>query len=164
MHKTDRRGMLKTVSNARILRGFAALAAGCLVNYFGDRLLGIDIELFWGLETFNGLWFMDVFVVPLLAGLVVGVIFGLGGKWLCYFPPLLVRLFSYYNFMYLSSIPDGASLMPMGWWGFFVILAIESAAFGGVAGEIVIKKTYGRLPPEMVYKKHQDNSTRDNQA
>ena len=146
------------------MRGIAALAAGCAVIYLGDRLLGINIELFWGLETFNGLWFADVFVVPLLGGLVVGMIFGLGGKWLCYFPPLLVRLFSYYNFMYLTSIPDGASLMPMGWWGFFVILAIESAAFGGVAGEIVIKKTYGRLPPEMVYKKHQDNSASDNQA
>ena len=155
---------MKTVSNARILRGIAALAAGCAVIYIGDRLLGINIELFWGLETFNGLWFADVFVVPLLAGLVVGMIFGLGGKWLCYFPPLLVRLFSYYNFMYLTSIPDGASLMPMGWWGFFVILVIESAAFGGVAGEIVIKKTYGRLPAEMVYKKRRDNATSDNQA
>ena len=48
--------------------------------------------------------------------------------------------------------------------GFFVILAIESAAFGGVAGEIAIKKTYGRMPTEMVYKKRQNDSTSDKQA
>jgi len=129
-----------------------AILAGCLVNFAGDKLLGVDLELFWGLETFNFLWFLDLFVVPLIAGLVVGIIFGLGGKWLCYFPPLIVRLLSYYNFMYFSTVPDGASLMPMGWWGFFVILAIESAAFGGVAGEIMVKKTYGRMPRELVYK------------
>jgi len=75
---------------------------------------------------------------------------------------LIVRLFSYYQFMYFTSIPDGASLMPMGWWGFFVILAVESAAFGGVAGEILVKKTYGRLPRELVYKDKDDTrSSRD---
>ena len=137
---------------SRLVRGILAMAAGCAIIYLGDRLLGVDLELFWGLDTFNLPWFIDLFVVPLIAGLAVGVIFGLGGKWLCYFPPLIVRLLNYYNFMYLSSVPDGASLMPMGWWGFFVILAIESAAFGGVAGEIMIKKTYGRLPRSMVYK------------
>jgi hypothetical protein len=63
--------------------------------------------------------------------------------------------------MYFSSVPDGASLMPMGWWGFFVILAIESAAFGGVAGEIMVKKTYGRLPHDMVYKKKEDDQQPD---
>jgi hypothetical protein len=147
--------MLK-LGKPRILRGTMALLAGCAVIYIGDHLLGIDLELFWGLQTFNLIWFLDLFVVPLLAGIVVGVIFGLGGKWLCYFPPLIVRLFSYYQFMYFTSIPDGASLMPMGWWGFFVILAVESAAFGGVAGEIMVKKTYGRLPRELVYKNKDD--------
>ena len=34
--------------------------------------------------------------------------------------------------------------MPLGWWGFFLILAIESAAVGGVIGEVMIKRTYGR--------------------
>jgi hypothetical protein len=37
--------------------------------------------------------------------------------------------------------------MPMGWWGFYVILAIEAAAIGGVIGEVVIKRTYGRSAP-----------------
>lgn len=146
----------------RIFRGVLALLAGCAVIYLGDLLLGINLELFWGLQTFNPIWFLDLFVVPLISGTVVGMIFGLGGKWLCYFPPLIVRLFSYYQFMYFISIPDGASLMPMGWWGFFVILAIESAAFGGVAGEILVKRTYGRLPRELVYKdKDESRPSRD---
>jgi hypothetical protein len=39
----------------------------------------------------------------------------------------------------------------MGWWGFFVILAVESAAIGGVMGEILIKRTYGRKPIHLEY-------------
>lgn len=147
------------VSKVRFTKGVLALIAGCAIIAVGDYLLGIELELFWGLQTFNSLWFIDIFIVPLIAGTVVAMIFGLGGKWLCYFPPLLVRLYSYYDFMYFSSVPDGASLMPMGWWGFFVILAIESAAFGGVAGEILVKKTYGRLPPVMVYKSRDDEAS-----
>ncbi len=151
-----------TPGKPRILKGLMALTAGCVVIFIGDQILGVELELFWGLETFNFLWFIDLFVVPLIAGLVVGMIFGLGGKWLCYFPPLIVRLLNYFYFMKFASVPDGASLMPMGWWGFFVILAIESAAFGGVAGEIMVKKTYGRLPRELVYKeKSKDQAPED---
>lgn len=95
--------------------------------------------------------------MPLIAGVAVSLVFGLGGKWLCYFPPLIVRAFSYLNFMYFSSVPDGASLIPMGWWGFFVILAIESAAFGGVAGEIMVKKTYGRMIPGTLERQKDDD-------
>jgi len=138
------------------LRGTVALAAGCAVNYLGDRLLGVRMELWWGLaETFTIPWVLDVFLVPFLAGTVVGLIYGLGGKWLCYFPPLIVRAWSYITLMDISVIPQGASLLPMGWWGFFVILTMEAAAFGGVAGEILIKRTYGRLPRHLVHKAYQ---------
>jgi len=155
------RGRLLKQQKPRILRATIALLAGCAINVIGDRLLGVDLELFWGLDTFNFLWFLDLFVVPLIAGFAVGAIFGLGGKWLCYFPPLIVRLLSYYSFMYLTTVPDGASLMPIGWWGFFVILAIESAAFGGVAGEIMIRRTYGRIPHDELYKKKVDDHQSD---
>jgi len=128
----------------RFRRGAVALLAGCLLIYLGDHLLGIRIELFWGLSTFNPFWFVDVFILPLLAGAVVGMIYGLGGKWLAYFPPLIVRFYAYFETLRLIGIPDGAHLMPMGWWGFFVILVVESAAIGGVLGEILIKRTYGR--------------------
>ena len=136
---------------ARFRRGVMALVAGCLINYLGDHLLGVRIELFWGLSTFNLLWFLDVFIVPFIAGIAVGVIFGLGGKWMCYFPPLIVRFYAYFETLKIIGIPDGAKLMPMGWWGFFVILAIESAAIGGVIGEIMIKRTYGRKPTHLEY-------------
>jgi hypothetical protein len=135
----------------RFKKGVVALIAGSLIIYVGDHLLGIRIELFHGLSTFNPLWFLDVFIVPFIAGTAVGMIFGLGGKWMCYFPPLIVRFYGYFESLRLIDIPNGSHLMPMGWWGFFVILAVESAAIGGVVGEIVIKRTYGRKPIHLEY-------------
>jgi hypothetical protein len=120
---------------------------GCLVNYVGDRLIGVRIELFWGLQTFNFLWFLQLFVLPVFVGMAVSMVFGLGGKWLSYFPPLIVRFIAYFETKDIIGVPDGAQLMPMGWWGFFVILAVECAAIGGVLGEIMIKRVYGRTEP-----------------
>jgi hypothetical protein len=100
----------------KILMILAAILVGCVVNYIGDALLGVRIELFWG---------------------------GLGGKWWAYFPPLIVRLAAYFETEYFIGVPDGAHLMPMGWWAFFVILAIECSAIGGVFGEIMVKRIYG---------------------
>lgn len=133
---------------SRLWTGALAIMVGCLVNYVGDRLLGVRIELFWGLQTFNFLWFLQLFILPVFAGMVVSFVFGLGGKWLCYFPPLIVRFIAYYETQYIIGVPDGASLMPMAWWGFFVIIAVECAIIGGVAGEILIKRIYGRTSKE----------------
>jgi hypothetical protein len=133
---------------ARVWTGILAIMVGCLVNYVGDKLLGVRIELFWGLQTFNFLWFLQLFILPILVGMSVSFIVGLGGKWLCYFPPLIVRFIAYYETQYIIGVPEGASLMPMAWWGFFVILAIECAVIGGVAGEILIKRIYGRTSKE----------------
>lgn len=126
----------------RYLIGAGAILAGCLLNYVGDWLFGIRLELFWGLETFNFIWFLQLFVLPVAVGFLVAYIFGIGGKWLCYFPPLIVRSFAYFETQYLIGVPDGAALMPLGWWGFFVILAMETAAIGGVLGEVMVKRTY----------------------
>ena len=141
----------------RFRKGVLALIAGCLIIYAGDHLLGIRIELFHGLSTFNFLWFIDLFIVPFIAGIAVGVIFGLGGKWMCYFPPFIVRFYGYFETQKLIGVPDGSHLMPMGWWGFFVILAVESAAIGGVVGEIVIKRTYGR---KQIHLEYQNRATK----
>lgn len=129
----------------RYALGSAALMIGSAVNYFGDRLLGIKMELWHGFSGLTSaiLW-LDVFVVPFVAGLVVAWIFGQGGKWLCYFPPFFVRCISYAQISLLGPIPAGSSLIPLGWWGFFVILAIEGAAFGGILGEVFIKRIYRR--------------------
>ncbi len=119
---------------------------GMSLNHFGDRLLGVKIELFSGLSTFSFAWILDVFFVPFLVGLVVAWIFGWGAKWLCYFPPLIVRCLSYAEILYVSGTPHGSTLNPLGWWGFYVILAMESAGIGGIIGEVMIKKVYGRSP------------------
>ena len=120
--------------------GVAALLAGCALNYLGDRLLGVQIELFRGVQGFGGLWFVDVFVLPFIVGVVVVLMIGRAGKWLSYFPPLIVRGVSYYALAHLNAVPEGASLIPLGWWGFFVLLVMEGAAFGGIMGEFMMKR------------------------
>lgn len=119
------------------------MIVGCLVNYVGDWLIGVRIELFWGLDTFNLRWFLQLFIWPVVVGLAVSYIYGLGGKWICLLPPLIMRCFAYYETQHFLGVPDGAALMPMGWWGFFVILAMEAAMIGGVMGEIMNKRVYG---------------------
>ena len=128
----------------RYLTGLFALMTGVILNSFGDRLLGVKMELFSGLSTFSFAWGVDVFFLPFLVGLVVSWIFGMGGKWLCYFPPLIVRCISYAQIAYVTGAPHGAILNPLGWWGLYVILAMESAAIGGIFGEVMIKNVYGR--------------------
>jgi len=129
----------------RYALGSAALMIGSAVNYFGDRLLGVRMELWHGFSGLTSavLW-LDVFIVPFIAGIAVAWVFGQGGKWLCYFPPLIVRVIAYLQLLYFDRIPAGSSLIPFGWWGFFVILAIEGAAFGGILGEVFVKRIYTR--------------------
>ena len=151
--------------STRFLKGVVALLMGCALNYFGDQVLGAQIELYRGIKGFGPLWAADVFILPFFVGLLVSAIFGMGGKWLSYLPPLIVRSISYYEFMYhTSSIPAGASLAPMGWWGFFVILAIEASAFGGIMGEIMMKGTYGRSPRHSIYKESPGKKESDPEA
>jgi hypothetical protein len=131
----------------RYLTGLVAIIIGMSLNHLGDRLLGVKMELYWGLSTFSFAWMLDVFFVPFLVGIVVSWIYGLGGKWLCYFPPLFVRCISYAEILHVSGTPHGSILNPMGWWGLYVILAMESAGIGGIIGEVAIKKIYGRSAP-----------------
>ncbi len=153
------------LDKTHFLKGVVALLLGCALNYFGDLLLGAQVELYRGIQGFGPLWAADVFVLPFFVGLLVAAIFGFGGKWLSYFPPLIVRSISYYEFMHhMGSIPQGASLAPMGWWGFFVILAIEASAFGGIMGEIMMKGTYGRSPRHKIYKESSSNNEGDIEA
>ena len=130
--------------NQRFTSGLVAVLIGMALNHFGDRLLGVKLELFSGLSTFSFAWVLDVFFVPFLFGLVVAWIFGKGARWLSYFPPLIVRCLSYAEIFYVSGTPHGSNLNPMGWWGFYVILVMEASAIGGIIGEVLIKKVYGR--------------------
>jgi hypothetical protein len=145
----------------RYVMGLVALLIGMSLNHLGDRLLGVKLELFSGLSTFSFAWALDVFFVPFLVGLVVAWIFGMGAKWLCYFPPLIVRCLSYAEILYLSGTPHGSNLNPLGWWGFFVILAMESAGIGGIVGEVMIKNVYGRSNKIMPADREQSVATRE---
>lgn len=136
------------MTKQRIITGTLALIVGCAVNYIGDHLIGIRLELFYGLSTFNGWWFLQLFVLPVLVGISVSAVFGLGGKWLCYFPPAIVRCYAYWETVNVLGVPEHTSLMPFGWYIFFIILAVESAAIGGAFGEILVKRVYGRTSPE----------------
>lgn len=143
-----------------IIMGSVAIGAGVLVNYFGDRLMnylspppGVRLELFWGVATFSPMWILTLFLVPFIAGFVVSLVYGLGGKLLCYFVPIIVRGASYIEMMNYDSLPDGVTLLPFWYWILVLIVAIEAAAFGGAFGEIVVKKTYGRRPRHLLYKR-----------
>ncbi len=129
-----------------------SVLAGAIVNFLGDTLVGVRLELFYGVATFSPWWIIDLFLVPCLAGMVVSMIYGLGGKIWCYFAPLVVRVYSYIELKYLTGVPDGATLLEIHFWVLLVIVAVESAAIGGVFGEILVKKTYGRRPKHLVYK------------
>ena len=129
--------------------GIAAFMVGSAINYFGDRTLGVTMEVYRDLLTaFSGAWVVDIFLVPFVAGIGVSVIFGRGSWWLCYFPPLFVRCVSYFQISQLTGPPEGFRLIPMGWWGFFVILAMEACTFGGFLGEVVLRRVYHRSERE----------------
>jgi len=128
----------------RYALGSAALMIGSAVNYFGDRLLGFKIELWTGLSYFGGLLLLDVFLVPFVSGLAVAWVFGHGGKWLCYFPPMIVRALAYIQLAMSGPTEPGTSVLNFIFWCFFVILAVEAAAFGGILGEVFIKRIYSR--------------------
>lgn len=133
--------------NQRYAKGMAAVLIGTSLNYFGDRLLGVKIELFSGLSTFSFAWILDLFFLPFIVGIVVSWIFGAGGKWLSILPPLIVRCISYAQILYITGTPHGSSLNPLGWWVLYVILAVESANIGGIIGEVMVKGVYGRSTP-----------------
>jgi len=135
-----------------ILMGTFAITVGALVNFAGDKLLGMRLELFWGVGTFSIIWAIDLFIVPFIAGLSVSMVYGLGGKLLCYFSPIIVRSISYIQMTYFTDMPEGITVLPFYYWILVLIVAIEAAAFGGVFGEILVKRTYGRRPKHLVYK------------
>lgn len=130
-----------------------ATASGVVVIQGGDRLLGVTLEYFWGIRTFSLAWIADLILVPIAAGITVSCIYGLGGKIIAHLPPLIARVMSY---LAISKgyhlLPPDASLLPIGFWGFILIVTVEAGAAGGVIGEIIFKRIYGRTPRHLIYK------------
>ncbi len=141
---------MRRSNGGRVYRGAGAVILAAVFIHFCDRILGVQIEAFTGgIDYFSPWWVVDVFLVPFLAGLIVSLLFGYGGKWLAHLPPLIVRSVSYFTIAHhLTAMAPGSSLMPIGWWGFYLILTIEFSAVGGVIGEVMVKRTYGRSTPD----------------
>lgn len=138
--------------------GLFAVSVGALVVYFGDRLLGVKLEIFYGVGTFTPLWVLDLFLVPVIAGIVVTSIYGLGGKMWAHASPLIVRVISFYDLNYVSGAPEGMAVLPLSYWLLIVIVSVEFAAIGGFLGEVFIKKIYGRTAKERWYKSSRKES------
>jgi len=130
-----------------------AVLLGAAVNYAGDRLLNVRLEIYFGISTFSPLWVLDLILVPFVSGLVVASVYGLGAKIVANFAPLLVRVYSYVT-LDSASLPDGVTMLPLGFWILLTIVAVEAAAMGGFVGEIFIKKTYGRRPKHLFHKRY----------
>jgi len=124
------------------LRGITAFVVGTVLLQAGFNLLGVRLEFFAGLQTFSLSWIISMSLLPVLTGMVIGMIYGFGGKYLAHFPPALVLIFSYYQSMH-QPVPEGAHLLPMGMMTMFVILNVEFCAVGGFLGEIIIRRKFG---------------------
>ncbi len=138
--------------------GTVAVLAGSLVIYLGDMMLGVNLEMFYGVSTYSPLWVVDLFLVKFVGGIVVSLIFGLGGKLLAHLAPLPVRIASYIEINNLPEPPEIGTLLPVSYWLLILIMAMEFAAVGGVVGEILVKKTYGRTDKRLLHKKYQKTS------
>jgi len=125
-------------------RFLVAFFASAFVFNLGHILLNVRIELYWGIAQYDFAFVISMFVLPVLTGIIVGLIYGWGGKWVAHFPPLFVFAVDYYMTSQTGA-PEGARLIPLMWWGFFVLLNMEFCAVGGVIGELLLKRWYGTL-------------------
>jgi len=145
-----------------VMMGTLSIAVGTAIIYLGYQLLGIDLSLYYGIRTFNPTWVVALFLVPFIGGLFVSFIYGLGGKILAYIPALLVCGADYIYLEFFGMVPQGTTLLPLGYWILVVIIAVESAGVGGIIGEVVIKKTYGRSDKKKLHKKYQKRPVSSN--
>jgi len=136
----------------RLIRGFVAVIMAVVFNHFADRLLGAHIEIFTGIEYFSPFWVTAMFLVPFIDGLITSSIYGFGGKWLALLPPVIVRCISYFEILNFSGVAKGAHLLPLGWWVLFVFLVMQSSLLGGIVGEVLNKRAYGRSSKHLVHK------------
>jgi len=134
--------------------GTAAVLLGAVIVYLGDSLLGVSLEVYQGVGTFTPLWILDLILVPFIAGLAVSFVYGLGGKILAHFSPLIVRVIEY-NMIDPTAHPEHAAILPLGFWILIVIVTVEAASAGGFVGEVVLKRTYGRRPKHLIHKRYQ---------
>jgi len=136
-----------------------SIFTGAGVIYFGDKLLGTNLALFYGVSTFSPIWVISLIAIPFVGGFVVSLIYGLGGQLLAYMPAIIVHGMAYYEFYANPALlPAGVSLLPIGYWILIMIVAVEACGIGGIVGEVMVKKTYGRSDKRKLHKKYQKQS------
>jgi hypothetical protein len=121
------------------LRGITAFAIGGALLQTGFDLLDVQLELFSGIASFNAAWIIAMTALPVSTGVLIGMIYGYGGKYLAHFPPAAVLIISYYQQMN-ATLPDGVHLLPMGLMTVFVILQMEFCAVGAFFGELFMRR------------------------
>jgi len=121
------------------LRGIVAILVGIACYHFALKLLDVHLEWYKGIAGFDFAWIMAMTALPVGAGVLIGMIYGFGGKYLAHFPPALYMLYCYQT---SHSLPDGVHLLPWGMWIVFVILQMEFCAVGGFIGEIFIRRRF----------------------
>jgi len=125
-----------------LLRGATAFAVGGGLLQTGYDLLGVHLEYFAGINSFSLNWIVAMFPLPVLTGVVIGMIYGYGGKYLAHFPPLAVLLISYAQSLH-NPVPAGEHILPWGIWAMFIILQMEFCAVGGFIGELIMRRRTG---------------------
>ncbi|MEQ6340683.1 MAG: hypothetical protein M3A44_03295 [Gammaproteobacteria bacterium] len=136
-----------------VLVAAAAVTVGVLINVIGDSWTGVQLHLFFGIDYFTYDWAITLFFIPFVAGLPVALIYGFGGKLLAFFVPFIVQGYKYLDAFYGGAVmPEGARLLPVVYWALVVLIAMEFAGLGGLVGEVIIKKTYGRTPRHLRYR------------
>src|SRR3569832_3033196 len=104
--------------------GIAAVAVlvGAGIVYLGDKLLGVTLERFYGVETFTLFWVADLFLVPFIAGIVVFLFFGFGGLLFVFLCLVFVWVFCFFVFFVFLSFAGGGVKMPMPYRQFVVVV------------------------------------------
>lgn len=148
-----------------VVMGCVAIAIGVVFNALGNHWTGVHLEFFGGIRAFDYDWAITLFLVPFVAGIPVALLYGFGGKLLAMFPPLILGGYNYlqaYNGNVM--IPDGYILLPFIYWVLVVVVAMEFCAAGGLVGEVVVKRTYGRSPKNqehLIHKRRRDREEED---
>lgn len=127
------------------LRGLVAIAVGIAIYHLALSVLDVHLQWFSGISTFNANWIVAMSLLPFGAGVVIGMIYGFGGKYVAHFPPAFYLLYQYQT---TTWVPDGSHLLPWGLLIVFVILQMEFCAVGGLFGEILIRKRFSWDNPD----------------
>jgi len=123
------------------MRAIVTFVVALVVYKGGMLLLDVHLEYFSGLDSFNFSWIIAMSIFPVAVGVLIGFMYGFGGKYLAHFPPAVVMLWDYQSASAsVAELPASVHLLPWGMWVMFVILQMEFCAAGGFIGEIIIRK------------------------